>query len=88
MYVLQFWLMMLLSLENDPEVLLDGYYLINGSVYHINVCIIQFYLIRFYKLCIINFLVCRLFSDLSCKEISMIHIYNVKLVLHYLLCFS
>jgi len=47
--------MMLLSLENDPEVLLDGYYLRNGPLYHINVCIIQFYLIRFYKLCIINF---------------------------------
>jgi len=54
-YILQFWLMMLLSFENNPEVL---------------------------------FSVCRIFNDLACKKISVIHIYKVKLVLHYLLCFS
>jgi hypothetical protein len=47
--------MMSLSLENDSEVILDGYYLRNGSRYHVNVCIIQFFLVRFYKLCVINF---------------------------------
>jgi len=42
---------MLPSLENDPEVLLDVIMLL----YHINMCIIQFYLIMFYKLCVIIF---------------------------------
>ena len=62
---------MLLSLENDPEVLFDGYYLRNDSLYQVNVFIIQFYVIKFYKLCVISF---------QCVEYLMIW-FSRKLVL-------
>jgi len=76
--------MMLPSLENDPEVLLDGYYLTvpRKCAYY---TVLSHYVLQIMRN---KFSGCRIFNDLACKEFSVINIYNVKLVLHYLLCFS
>ena len=72
---------MLPSLENDPEVLLDRYYVTVPHKY-VYYTVLSHYVLQIMRN---NFSGCRKFDDLACNEFSVIHIYNVRLVLHYLL---